>query len=319
MASASEPGVNEANLQQLRHDLLNPLNVLIGATAALGQSELSDAQRAWVQLLMSTTDRLRDIIEKIESYRQSPKIDGRARFADLLSIAAARVGKPFDRQRLVRAIVAVAGDRPLRILLVDDSPELVQLVHAYVADTGWQLDVVGNGERAIAQATTKQYDVVLMDIDLPGLDGATAAHAIRATDLARGASPTPIIAMTAFDPGESSAIPGREPWLTDHMTGAMDSETVRIDDPEIAPLVPEFLENRRADVRAFREALQSRAFAHIESGGHKMKGTGRGYGFTAISRIGEDLEVAAHQQDVEKVSALIDDLDDYLARVKWVG
>jgi CheY-like chemotaxis protein len=121
----------------------------------------------------------------------------------LCSIAAARVAKPFDRSRLVETIAGVVGSGRARILLVDDSDELATLVGMYLAGTPWTLDVVDTGERAVTRASTELYDVVLMDIGLPGVDGATAAHAIRAADLARGASPTPIIAMTAFDPGPS--------------------------------------------------------------------------------------------------------------------
>jgi hypothetical protein len=50
-----------------------------------------------------------------------------------------------------------------------------------------------------------------------------------------------------------------------------------------------------------------------------LKGTGRGYGFTALSRLGGELEYAAHQQDRERARALIDELDSYLARVKVIG
>ncbi len=290
-------------LAQLRHDLLNPVNVLEGATTALLGTELSDAQRMWVRMLRSTTDRLKDIIEHLdeESASGTPLREGRARLADLLSIAAARVGKPFNRTQLVAAIERVAGRRPLKILLVDDSPELVQLVVAFLRDTNWDLEVVENGERAVAQATTSEYDVVLMDIDLPGLDGATAAHAIRAADLARGTSPTPIIAMTAFDQQ-----PDRD----------ASSDVVSIEDPEIKALAPEFLDNRRSDVRLFRDALQAGDFARIQASAHKMKGSGRGYGFSVISRIGQDLELAAHEQDKNRMSSLIDELDSYLMHVK---
>jgi CheY-like chemotaxis protein len=316
MSSTRDPsGVNHDRLAQLRHDLLNPINVLDGATTALLGTELTDAQRGWVRMLQSTTERLLEIVEAIEdgSADNAPLIEGQARLADLLSIAAARVGKPFNREQLVGAIERVAGRRPLRILLVDDSPELVLLVRTFLRDTNWTLDVVENGERAVAQATTAQYDVVLMDIDLPGLDGATAAHAIRAADLARGTSPTPIIAMTAFDQRPHDA-PAESAAATDVATAV-----VTIDDPEIGPLVPEFLENRRSDVRAFREALRAGEFGRIQSSAHKMKGSGRGYGFSVISRIGEELELAAHQQDVSGMTALVDELESYLARVRVVN
>jgi CheY-like chemotaxis protein len=236
-------------------------------------------------------------------------MDGQARLADLCSIAAARVGKPFDRTRLVDAIERVAGRGRLRILLVDDSPELATLVRTYLSDTGWNLDVVDTGERAVSQATTERYDVVLMDIDLPGLDGATAAHAIRAADLARGVPPTPVIAMTAFDPDNSSAsAPPAAP--------AEDDAAVRIEDPEIAPLVPQFIEHRKAEVVMYREAMADGELARIQASAHKMKGTGRGYGLDAISRIGGDLEVAAHEKNVSRMTELIDELDAYLQRVR---
>lgn len=296
-------------LRQLRHDLLNPLNVLMGACGALTSSDLSDAQRAWVRMIETATRRVNDIIDNLESYRHRPEMDGQARLADLCSIAAARVGKPFDRTRLVDAIERVAGRGRLRILLVDDSPELATLVRTYLSDTGWNLDVVETGERAVSQATTERYDVVLMDIDLPGLDGATAAHAIRAADLARGVPPTPVIAMTAFDPDNSSAsAPPAAP--------AEDDAAVRIEDPEIAPLVPQFIEHRKAEVVMYREAMADGELARIQASAHKMKGTGRGYGLDVISRIGGDLEVAAHEKNVPRMTELIDELDAYLQRVR---
>lgn len=308
MAIAPEEPLS-TGLGQLRHDLLNPLNVLMGACGALSGSELTDAQRAWVRMIEAATRRVQGILDNLESYREEPALDGRARLADLCSIAAARVGKPFDRSRLIEAVEQVSG-RPgaLRVLLVDDSPELAMLVRTYLKDTGWHLDIVETGERAVAQATTERYDVVLMDIDLPGLDGATAAHAIRAADLARGASPTPIIAMTAFDAETSASPPPR--------AGTPGDDRVHIDDPEIAPLVPQFLEHRKAEVAMYREAMADGEYARIQSSAHKMKGTGRGYGLEILSRIGGELEVAAHQQDVPRMTQLIDELDGYLQRVR---
>lgn len=300
MAIAPDPpGVD--GLQQLRHDLLNPLNVLIGATNALAATDLDDQQRKWARVLQSTAERLMDIANRIERYRGgAAAAEGQARLADLCSIAEARVGKPFDREHLIEAIERVAGRRALRLLLVDDSPELALLVRSYLRDTGWELDVVETGERAVAQATTERYDVVLMDIDLPGLDGATAAHAIRAADLARGASPTPVIAMTAFD----------APAMSTH---------VRIDDPEIASLVPGFLESRRDELQLCRQALEAGEFPRIQSSAHRMKGTGRGYGFDEISRIGAALEDSAYRRDGAAVARLLDQLDSYLRQVTVVS
>jgi CheY-like chemotaxis protein/HPt (histidine-containing phosphotransfer) domain-containing protein len=312
MAIASDAS-SSTGFRQLRHDLLNPLNVLVGATGALSSSDLNETQRTWVRMIASTTERLRSIIDNLEAYRDQPTLDGRERLADLCSIAAARVGKPFDRAHLVAAIERVAGSKPLRILLVDDSPELATLVRTYLKDTGWEIDVVESGERAVAQATVQQYDIVLMDIDLPGLDGATAAHAIRAAELARGSSPTPIIAMTAFDPEPAAGTVATGPST---QPAPLELDIVRIDDPEIAPLVPAFHDNRRAELAIYRDALEAGDYSRIQSLAHKMKGTGRGYGLAVISRIGGDLELAAHEKDVAAMQRRLDELDAYLQRVR---
>jgi CheY-like chemotaxis protein len=196
----------DAGLRQLRHDLANPLNVLTGIVDALLQSDLDHRQRAWVRMLATTTRQLQEIVERIDTYQRTPIGEGRERLADLCSIAAARLGKPFDRARLLKTLERVTGSSRGRVLLVDDSDELAIVVHGYLEHTKWTLDMVDSGERAVAQATTERYDLLLMDIDLPGIDGATAAHAIRAADLARGTSPTPIVAMTAYDhemPGDA--------------------------------------------------------------------------------------------------------------------
>ncbi len=302
-------GPISTGLRQLRHDLLNPLNVLMGACGGLSNSDLTDAQRAWVRMIESATRRVHGIIDNLEAYQEPAGMDGQARLADLCSIAVARVGKPFERAHLIEVVRQVAGNHRLRVLLVDDSPELAMLVKTYLRDTGWNLDIVETGERAVAQATTERYDVVLMDIDLPGLDGATAAHAIRAADLARGVSPTPIIAMTAFD-HDTSTPPA------DAADAAPGDDVVHIDDAEIAPLVPAFIEHRKAEVEMYRQALAAGELARIQSSAHKMKGTGRGYGLDVLSRIGGELEVAAHQQDLPRVTRLINELDGYLHRVR---
>jgi hypothetical protein len=66
----------------------------------------------------------------------------------------------------------------------------------------------------------------------------------------------------------------------------------------------------------YREAVRSGDLGRIQSSAHKMKGTGRGYGLAAVSRIGGDLELAAHDRDVPAVERLIDELDAYLQRVR---
>ena len=89
-------------------------------------------------------------------------------------------------------------------------------------------------------------------------------------------------------------------------------------DPEIADLVPGFLDNRRKDVTAMLDALDKNDFEAIRILGHSMKGVGGGYGFDAITEIGAALEQAAKNTNPEDVRKGLRDLTAYLERVEAI-
>ena len=68
-------------------------------------------------------------------------------------------------------------------------------------------------------------------------------------------------------------------------------------DPEIADLIPGFLENRSKDIKAMSEALTQGDFETIRVLGHSMKGAGGSYGFDPITGIGKSLEQAAKDKE----------------------
>ncbi|WP_284246709.1 ATP-binding protein, partial [Methylobacterium haplocladii] len=82
-----------------------------------------------------------------------------------------------------------------RLLLVEDVVLNQELAHAVLTRAGHAVDVVPGGAEAIAAVQAKSYDLVLMDIQMPGMDGITATRLIRALD--RPAATVPIVAMTA--------------------------------------------------------------------------------------------------------------------------
>jgi len=87
--------------------------------------------------------------------------------------------------------------------------------------------------------------------------------------------------------------------------------TVRID-PDLADLIPGFLEGRRRDVTAILEALEKNDSETIRILGHDMKGAGGGYGFDAITDLGRSIEEAAKNGDGEEIKRKTAELSVYL-------
>ena len=92
---------------------------------------------------------------------------------------------------------ATSDSRPLRVLLADDSPDNRALIDAYLRKTRYALEVAENGQIAVAKYRSVQYDVVLMDISMPVMDGFQALRGIREAELRQNRRPTPVAALTA--------------------------------------------------------------------------------------------------------------------------
>ncbi len=86
---------------------------------------------------------------------------------------------------------------PLRILVVDDVVQNTELVCVVMGREGHQLSVAHDGREALARYSEQSFDVVLMDVQMPVMDGLSACRAIRELEARRGSARTPVIALSA--------------------------------------------------------------------------------------------------------------------------
>ncbi|THD61022.1 ATP-binding protein [Phenylobacterium sp.] len=90
-----------------------------------------------------------------------------------------------------------AASAPLRVLAAEDNPVNQMVLKALLAQIGIEPTVVENGQEALDAWEDGEWDVILMDVQMPQMDGQTATRRIRAREAELGRAPTPIIAITA--------------------------------------------------------------------------------------------------------------------------
>lgn len=91
----------------------------------------------------------------------------------------------------------VAPDPSLRILVAEDHLLSQKVIRGMLGKLGLDADVVGNGLEALAAMQEKQYDLILMDCEMPEMDGFEATRRIRELERRQGKKPVPVIALTA--------------------------------------------------------------------------------------------------------------------------
>ncbi|HLH05268.1 MAG TPA: PAS domain-containing protein [Bryobacteraceae bacterium] len=237
----------------------------------------------------------------------------------------------------------VAPEPPLRVLVADDSEDNRFLIAAYLDKSRYALTFVENGLDAIARRKSQNFDLILMDMHMPLLDGLSATKAIRAWEREQEAPEVPVIALTANALVEDAArsyqagcnghlskpiskarlieaVEGyRSARFTEQLAGlaASGSGSRQRKAPEIPigleAIAHRYLAARREELIKIEALIRQRNFAELRTLGHNMKGSGESFGFDEITWIGEAIEAAAKREDLIALQRHLRDLRDYVA------
>ena len=87
---------------------------------------------------------------------------------------------------------------------------------------------------------------------------------------------------------------------------------------DLAPLIPQYLENKREDLKTLKAALEQKDRKTLEEVAHLIKGSGTSYGFQSLSALATEMEIAARNDELDTLSGLIGDLEHFLDHVEVV-
>jgi signal transduction histidine kinase/CheY-like chemotaxis protein len=248
-----------------------------------------------------------------------------------LPIEHGAVAPTFAQEKQTGNLKLRIPQRKLRVLVVDDSEDNRILLGEYLRGADVEVEFADDGPSALEKATSEPFDAVLMDLQMPQLDGyATTRELLRRFE-ERNAPPPPVIALSAHVLAESFQR-SKEAGCTMQLTkpirkrtlleaiaratgasaeGAREAKRGTIRD-EILPLLPKFFANRRNDVKTLRESAERNDMQTIATLAHNMRGTGASYGFPEISAIGDGIQAAGKRGDALEVQRLVGELESLL-------
>lgn len=248
-----------------------------------------------------------------------------------------------DEKHDASSLTTVARLPPLRILLAEDSLVNQKLAVALLQKHGHRVVVVNNGTGAIAACGSQSFDVVLMDVQMPELDGFEATATIREQEKTSGKR-IPIIAMTAhamkgdrerclqsgmdgyvskpirpqqlFQAIEEVWSPVNKPPRVTDLSESVDwetaLETVNGDRELLKELIQAFQVECPQRLSELREAVARGDGAAFERAAHTLKGIMHSFGIHAIAEQAAQLEILGRTRNLQNATESCADFEHRL-------
>jgi len=205
-----------------------------------------------------------------------------------------------------------------KILLAEDSQDNQRLIEMYIKKTGACLDIVDNGQLAVERGLSDEYDLILMDMQMPVMDGIEAIAKLRAAGYTK-----PIISLTANamqSDRERCIQAGADGYLAkpieidrfyqalgeclSHAEVASEGRAALASiesSPEYLALVDRFEKNLPNTIEKLQTAVRQHNWALVDSLSHKLKGQGGNFGHPLISELSAAINDAVRKQNFENI------------------
>ncbi|HXM39604.1 MAG TPA: response regulator, partial [Bryobacteraceae bacterium] len=236
----------------------------------------------------------------------------------------------------------------LRILIAEDSLDNRLLIEAYLKGSPHHFKFVDDGKAAVDCFAAENFDLVLMDMQMPVMGGLDATRRMRAIERERGSPAIPIIGLSANARKEDVELSG-DAGCNQHLskpisrhkllgtiaeygtmipvpTPTTASAAPRADGspppirvqipPGIEVIVPGYLAARRKELPEMMALLAASGFERLAFLAHDLKGTGGAYGFPDLTRMGAAMEHSAKQMDTGALRVQLTELSSYLGQVR---
>ena len=222
--------------------------------------------------------------------------------------------------------------RLYKVLIAEDSDDNRFLLQEYMKAGPFEIIFAENGQVALDLATERNFDLILMDVQMPVMDGLTAARLIRKMEREQGRTPVAMLALTANARREDIEL-SRAAGCDEHIskpiarddllktlrrytegkrTQSVTASFAMSVPPGLEEAAKRYIRSRNSEVPLMQTYLERKDFNQIRILAHNIKGTGAPYGFPDLTRLGKLMENAAKEQNAPQLAELLDEFTRYV-------